>query len=372
MTADDASGRGPRPSRRPNTSSQAEFVARLRTRAEQLRAGAPAAAPADPEELAGDAAPVAETDDIPDYVQPTGTLGGVEDPEGSELLRRWAEEDHLETLHPDRNWSPLIAVGVLLAVTIVVFAAFRIALSDDSTAASGPGGSDAEAGSVLDDPAPSLDDLTADVTVPPGPEIGLSVIDKGVTIVEDRFDSARREGTFAAIIENPNPAWLAQGVQVDVQFLDAAGAIVGSDNAFVELVLPSQKVAVASLFFDAPTVPVVDVTVAIDVARWRETAPPAGGFETKDVVTEPAEFSGVKTTFVLRSSFGDALTDVGVTAVYRNADGVIVGGYDTFLDRLDPEVDTPAEIALLANIPIAQIASTELYPTASFGFVPDQ
>ena len=62
---------------------------------------------------------------------------------------------------------------------------------------------------------------------------------------------------------------------------------------------------------------------------------------------------------------------MGVTAVYRNVFGVIVGGYDTFVDRLDPGVDTPAEIALLANIPLDQIAGTELFPSASFGFVDD-
>lgn len=333
-------------------------AARLRTRAHQLRA-----APEDP--------PSAEEPDEADFVQPTGTIGGVDDPEHHELLRRWDEEDHLETLHPRRNWSPVIAIVVVVALVAAVFLALDLASGDDAAGPSATSESgDPEAPSVLEEPAPSLDELTADVTIPPGPEVGLAVTDKGVTIVEDRFDPARREGTFAAIIENPNPDWLAQGVQVDVQFIDETGAPVGGDNAFVELVLPGQRVAVASLFFDAPTVPVVDVAVSVDVARWEETSPIEGGFTTSEVVTEAAEFSGVKTTFLLRSSFDEPLTDVGVTAVYRNAFGVIVGGYDTFVDRLEPGVDTPAEIALLANIPIDQIAGTELFPTASFGSAP--
>ncbi len=313
-----------------------------------------------------------ERDDDTDVTSSRGILGGVDEPDDSDLLRQWAEEDRLETLSPRRNWSPLIALVIVAAIVALMVFAVRFALDDDTDGAVGaPRGGDTETGSVLDEDAPTLDDLTAEVTIPPGPDTGLAVADKGVTIVEDRFDAARREGTFAAIIDNPNPDWIAQGVQVDVQFLDEAGTSVGGDSAFIELVLPSQRVAVASLFFDAPTVPVTDLAITVDVARWRESEPVAGGFTTADVATVEAEFSGVKTTFLLRSDFPEPLTDVGVTAVYRNALGFIVGGFDTFVDRLEPGVDTPVEIALLANVAVDQITSTELYPTASFGFTPD-
>ena len=333
-----------------------ERAAELRRRAERLRA----------EPLRAD--PLPEPEDFA-----AGRIGGVDDPDDSDLLRRWAEEDHLEAGSPHRNWSPVIAVVVVLAVLAAIAGAFVVVLGSDDGGATdaGPGGETADGPSVLDDEPPSLDELTADVTVPPGPEVGLSVADKGVTIVEDRFDPARREGTFAVILENPHPDWMAQGVQVDVQFLDPAGTAVGGDSAFVELVLPSQRVAVAALFFDAPTVPVADMSVAVDVARWRETGPVEGGFTTTDVTTEEAEFSGVRTTFTLRSTFPEPLTDVGATVVYRGALGQIVGGSDTFLDRVDPEVDTPVEVALLANIALDQVTATEVYPSASFGFVAD-
>lgn len=263
----------------------------------------------------------------------------------------------------------MLAIVVVVAVVAVLALAMGMALPDDDAADASSDGSDrSEESSVLDADAPSLDDLTADVTIPPGPETGLSVVDKGVTIVEDRFDPARREGTFAVIVVNPNLDWIAHGVQVDVQFLDEAGTAVGGDSGFVEVVLPGQKVAVAELFFDAPGVPIADMAVTTDVARWSETEPIDGGFETADVVTAEAEFSGVRTTFVLRSTFESAVTDVGVTAVFRNEFGGIIGGSDTFVDLLEPGVDTPAEIALLANISVDQVAFTELYPAASFGF----
>jgi hypothetical protein len=224
---------------------------------------------------------------------------------------------------------------------------------------------------VLDAEAPSLEDLTADVTLPPGPEQGLEVAAQGITVVPDRFDASRREGTFAVVLANPHERWLAQGVQVTVTFVDEGGNALGTDDGFLEVVLPAQRVAVASLFFNAPTVPVARMDVAVDVARWRETGPFEGSFTVADVVTGEAEFSGVRTTFTITSGFAEPLTDVGVTAVYRAADGRIIGGYDTFVERLDPGVPTPAEVALLANVDPADVATTELYPTAAFGSVPD-
>lgn len=350
---------------------RSELVLRLRARAAELRATTPEPEP----ELEAETEPIETPDEAPGEDDETfsgPTHGVFDDPADSELLRRWADEDHIEAVSPRRNWTPLVVVLFLAAIAALVFVAFRsVGGGSDEDAPSTRGGDDAEASSVLDADAPTLDDLTADVTIPPGPAEGLTVADKGVTVVEDRFDPAKREGTFAVILHNPHAGWLAQSVQVGVSFLDDQGATVGSDTAFVEVVLPGQTVAVASHFFDAPTAPVVDLAVTVDVARWRETEPFEGTFITSDAATEEAEFSGLRTSFLLRSTFDRALSDVGITVVYRGVFGQIVGGYDTFVDLLEPEVETPVDIALLANIPLEAVTATELYPYAGFGFVPD-
>jgi hypothetical protein len=380
---EETDGAGSRPGAAPDGPSE-ETIARLRTRAEQLRA-ARAAHPLDepdaPDEDGDDAfagmlepgAPLAGAEDLVGGGDPFAH-GGADS--GSEsLLDRWAEEERDESVEPRRNWSPLIAAVVVLAVAAAAFLGARALISgsaDDDGAASAelPGVGDEEP-SVLDGDSPSLEDLTSDVTLPPGLDGGLQDAARGITVVPDRFDESRREGTFAVIVQNPHEDWLAQGVQVSVTFLDEAGAALGADDGFVEVVLPGQSVAVASLFFDAPTVPVAGLDVQLEVARWRETGPTEGGFTLSEVQTNEAEFSGVRTTFLIQSDFDEPLTDVGVTAVYRAADGRIIGGYDTFVERLDPGVPTPAEIDLLANVDPTQIASTELYPTAAFGSVPE-
>ena len=362
-----------------------ETLARLRSRAEQLRAGRdlhlPPEAEADEFDAVGTPDPSGrhEAGDESDADVSDEDDGGdpfhdvAIDPETHQLLDRWAEEASDESVAPRRNWSPVVAVLVVLAVVGLVglgaWALIDSSADDEESGVAGSSGQDDA--SVLQDDAPTLDDLTSDVTLPPGPDVGLTVAEQGITVVPDRFDPARREGTFAVIIQNPHERWLAQGVQVTVTFLDEAGAPLGEDNGFIEVVLPAQKVAVASLFFDAPTVPVGGLDVQVEVARWRETGPVEGGFTITDVQTTEAEFSGVRTTFQIQSDFDEPLTDVGVTAVYRAADGRIIGGYDTFVELLEPGVPTPAEVDLLANIDPASIAATELYPTAAFGSVPD-
>jgi len=333
-------------------------IARLRTRAEQLRARS--------SELDGGEG------EAPALDGPDDPFGGVAaDPDHAALLDRWAEDAPDEAVAPRRNWSPLVALALVVVVALVAFAGARALISGsaedpaDGTGTSAQG--DVGGRSVLDAEAPTLDELTADVTLPPGPEQDLQVEAQGITVVPDRFDPNRREGTFAVVLANPHERWLAQGVQVTVTFLDASGSALGTDAGFVEVVLPAQRVAVASLFFDAPTVPVARMDVAVDVARWRETGPTEGAFAITDVTTGEAEFSGVRTTFTITSGFDEPLTDVGVTAVFRAADGRIIGGYDTFVERLDPGVPTPAEVALLANVDPATVAATELYPALPFG-----
>lgn len=387
-----------------------ETIARLRSRAEQLRASRQVREEAESAEQAESAAvaeamepverePAAHPLDEPHasdedddafagMLAPGAPLAGAEDlvggadpfahtatdPEAESLLDRWAEEERNEDVEPRRNWTPLIAAAVVLVLVAGAFLGARALISgsaDDEDASASLPGVGEDGSSVLDDDAPSLEDLTSDVTLPPGPDAGLQVADQGITVVPDRFDESRREGTFAVVVQNPHEDWLAQGVQVSVTFLDEAGAPLGAEDGFVEVVLPGQSVAVGSLFFDAPTVPVAGLDVQVEVARWRETGPIDGGFTISEVQTNEAEFSGVRTTFLIQSDFEEPLTDVGVTAVYRAADGRIIGGYDTFVERLDPGVPTPAEIDLLANVDPAQIASTELYPTAAFGSVPE-
>lgn len=281
------------------------------------------------------------------------------DPDDSDLLRRWAEEDHLETDPPRRNWPLIIVAGTVVGLVALIVGVVVVAGSDDGSPHPVPQDEAAPQEKPVAEAPPPVE------TVPPGPETGLAVVDQGFTVVEDRFDDDERVGTFAAVIHNPHPEWLAGGVQVDVRFFDAAGAMVSAQSGFIEAILPDQRAAVAALFFDAPA-GVTDMTVTSHVARWSETGPVGGSFEIRDPVTEAAGAGGVRTRLLLRSTYADELADVEVTAVYRDELGGIIGGSDASVGTLPPGVDAPVEITLPVDIPFDAVAFTELYPAASF------
>ena len=86
-----------------------------------------------------------------------------------------------------------------------------------------------------------------------------------------------------------------------------------------------------------------------------------------DEVQEEYDFDGVLPLYM----FAWSLAGLGMDRSDPEFVTTCRMAYDTFVERLDPGVPTPAEHALLATIDPASIGATELYPTAAFGSVPD-
>ncbi len=186
-------------------------------------APAPAVAPREPEP----APPAAVAPRADPYAELATLTPGGPSAETDDLLTRWADGDADGGVDSPRiNWSglagPLIVCAVIAAVVLGAIVVIDRS-GDDADGTTGVRSEDAEAAELLAEDPPSLEDLTADVTIPPGPAEGLAVAETGVTIVEDRFDAAQREGTFAVVIQNPPDDWQAQGVQVRVVLVGTTG-----------------------------------------------------------------------------------------------------------------------------------------------------
>jgi hypothetical protein len=76
------------------------------------------------------------------------------------------------------------------------------------------------------------------------------------------------------------------------------------------------------------------------------------------VVTEPEEAGGSVTRFTVRSTWPDTEEGVDVTAVYRAADGRILGAESTTIATVAPDQPEAVQIRLLAPIP--DLATTEV------------
>ena len=77
------------------------------------------------------------------------------------------------------------------------------------------------------------------------------------------------------------------------------------------------------------------------------------------MVTEPEENGGAVTRFSVRSTWPAQEDGVDVTAVYRAADGRILGAETTVLATVPARGVTPGQIRLLSPIP--ELASTEVF-----------
>lgn len=267
---------------------------------------------------------------------------------------------------PSISWRRVALVGVIVVGLGITVARLLFAVGDeDSDDARSTSPTD-EAGHVVTDPSvllPQIDDLIDGAELPAGPPGGLAIGDQGNTVVADRFDATKHEGTFAAIILNPHQGWQAESVEVRSDLVAEDGTVIDTSTALLDVVRPGQTVAVAGLIVDVGDRSSATLSSTVRVARWREVAAAAGAIEVADVETRAAPLTGITTTMTARSTFDQPAENIVVVAVYRRSDGSIIGGFDAVVDRIDPGQQVDVSIDLPTNIDAAEIASTEVYTT---------
>lgn len=186
----------------------------------------------------------------------------------------------------------------------------------------------------------------------------LVVADQGVSAFPDPFDPASTLGGYGVVLHNPNPDLMAVGVRVTSRILDPAGAELLVDRSLLNAVMPGTDMAVGRTLIE----PIADPTaieVAVEVAAWAPVDEPAPPFAAEAVTTEADVAGGAVTRFTVRSDRTVAEEAVDVTAVYRAADGRILGAETTTLASVPAGATTPGQIRLLSPIP--SLATTDVY-----------
>ena len=283
-----------------------------------------------------------------------------------------------EVATPKRNKLPLV-IGGIVVVLILAVAAFLVLGGgdddegdDDVVAADNSPADDDPADEPEPAPDPPADDEPADEPEP-GDEVDpddaeqVEVVEQGFTVITDPNDDTRRNLTYGILLENPNPDPLvATGIDVQVSFFDAGGSVLDTDTAFLSVLLPGQTGAVGNILFDAPEgVAEASRCRPAPVTSWsRRTS--TVELDTKDVKTVAEEFGGLKTTFLLTSTFPEAQEAIQVTAIYRDDAGKVVGGYFTFIEFVEANDETAGEISFF--IDVEGITETELFPMLGFDF----
>jgi hypothetical protein len=200
-------------------------------------------------------------------------------------------------------------------------------------------------------------------TAPPLEGEPLVVVEQGVSTHPDPFDPAASLGGYGVVIENPDADLMATGVRVVTRILDDAGTELLVDHALLNAILPEQRMAVGRTLIEPIEAP-TRLEVAVEVSAWLEPASPDGRLTASDVVTEPEEAGGAVTRFTVRSTWPEPEDGVDVTAIYRAADGRILGAEPTTLPRVPVDEPVVGQIRLLSPIP--DLATTEVFVGRGF------
>jgi hypothetical protein len=221
---------------------------------------------------------------------------------------------------------------------------------DDDDAA--PGTADAASGTTA-----SIETTTSTTEAPLTGQ-PLVVVEQGVSTFPDPFDQTASLGGYGVILENPNPEVMAAGVRVVTKVLDPAGTELLADSTLLNAVMPGQRMALGRTLIE-PVEDPTQLAVTVEVAAWLRPASTDGRLTAEGVVTEPEENGGAVTRFTVRSTWPEPEEGVDVTAIYRAADGRVLGAESTTLALVAPGADTPGQIRLLSPIP--ELAITEVF-----------
>jgi hypothetical protein len=208
------------------------------------------------------------------------------------------------------------------------------------------------------------DPTTSESTTTTAPPEGkpLVVKEQGVSTFPDPIDPLATLGAYGVVLENPDPKLMATGVRVVTRILDPAGAELLVDSVLLNGILPGQRMAVGRTLIEPIEEP-TSLAVELDVTAWLPPASTDGKLVAEAVVTEPEPDGGSVTRFAVRSSWPEAEEGVDVTAVYRAADGRILGAEATTLDVPTGE-PTAGQIRLLSPIP--DLERTEVFVGRGF------
>lgn len=191
-----------------------------------------------------------------------------------------------------------------------------------------------------------------------------------VEIIEMGFSAGQDVGgspeggsdvSWGAIVENTSDR-AAHGVDLRATYHDADGTT--EDRLYtVDLLLPGQRLGVGEDLVGPLDLngPVVDVGVTVDrVESWRPRD--AGAAITADDVWVGYSPDGELTVaFVARSPNDSAVESISTRAVFRNADGEIVGGLSG-IAGLQPGRPAQAWIVMPVEIPDASTVEVYILP----------
>ncbi|OGO73407.1 MAG: hypothetical protein A2Z49_08795 [Chloroflexi bacterium RBG_19FT_COMBO_56_12] len=181
-----------------------------------------------------------------------------------------------------------------------------------------------------------------------------------ISIVTFGFGQDERECGFAFIVENPNQNYAFESSQYQVAAYDANGTVVETDDGYIELVLPGQKLGIGGTMYLDEGVTVDKFEVQINAGDVEYTDLSAAFTTDKVIYQEGEYFSSV--FGVITNPYTRDFSSLKVSTVAYNDAGEIIGGGYTYLDFILAMSSTGIDVSIVSA---GQVARVELYPVVS-------
>lgn len=247
--------------------------------------------------------------------------------------------------------------AAILGLATVALGAAACGPNVQQTAAKGDGAKS----SVVADSKPSVSPKQSATTAEKqSARQNVSIVSKGFTqLAPDSIGSSYV--SYGVILKNPNAShWIADDVEVNITFYNAAGTVVKSESDTVNVLLPGQTAAVGD---DAEATGATRMEVQALVSDWEASDTETGAFAATGVSVQQQSFGELQVNGTLSSTFAKDLKDVHATAIFYNAQGAIVGGAFTYVDFVPAGGKVGVEVSSMNDVP--GVTKAEIYTSLS-------
>ena len=181
-----------------------------------------------------------------------------------------------------------------------------------------------------------------------------------LAIVTHGFGQDERSVGWAFIVENPNADLAIVNSRYQVAAYDASGTVLETDSGYIPIVLPGERLGIASELFLNEGQVVERIDVQVKTGRF-EPLEVTSLFATENVTYLPDRYFPKVTGIVVSSATRD-LENLRVSAIAYDAAGNIIGGGFTYVDFVPALGRAAVEVSVTVS---AAPARVELYPTIS-------
>jgi hypothetical protein len=165
--------------------------------------------------------------------------------------------------------------------------------------------------------------------------------------------------SFGLLVENPNRGYAVESSQYLVTAFAADGRVIDTEDGYITVLMPGETLGVGG-DLGAGDETIVRVETHVLQGKYAE-AERVPHFTSEGVAYRPGDWYD-RVSGQIVNPFDADISDLRVSALVYDGDGVIVGGGFTYLDFVPANGRAAVEVSVHAR---GSVARSELYATLS-------